>query len=142
MAIQRYPLKFIDLGGGKRRVAEYELGDVVGVNDGGTGSDNSVGALLNLGGIPSALIGVANGICPLDALGYVPSIHIPPLLTVRVYQVANEIARLAITNAQEADEAIQADDGTHCIHDGTVWVKRPFKEIQLLLANGTTLVNL
>ncbi len=65
--------------------------------------------------------GANNGICELDANGLVPTNHLPPLAITDVHVVADAAARLALT-AQEGDVAIQTDDSSSWIYDGTAWV--------------------
>jgi hypothetical protein len=66
--------------------------------------------------------GANNGICELDANGLVPTNHLPPLAITDVHVVADETARLALT-AQEGDVAIQQDDSSSWIYDGSAWVQ-------------------
>ena len=66
--------------------------------------------------------GANNGICELDANGLVPTNHLPPLAITDVHVVADETARLALT-AQEGDVAIQQDDSSSWIYDGSTWVQ-------------------
>jgi hypothetical protein len=66
--------------------------------------------------------GQNNGICELDANGLVPTNHLPPLAITDVHVVADQAARLALT-AQEGDVAIQTDDSSSWIYDGTTWVQ-------------------
>jgi hypothetical protein len=66
--------------------------------------------------------GENNGICELDANGLVPTNHLPPLAITDVHVVADEAARLALV-AQEGDVAIQQDDSSSWIYDGTTWVQ-------------------
>lgn len=68
--------------------------------------------------------GVAGGLATLDAGGKVPVAQIPATALPQVYVVANTAARLALT-VQEGDEAIQIDDGSHWIYDGSAWYSRP-----------------
>jgi hypothetical protein len=65
--------------------------------------------------------GANNGICELDASGLVPTNHLPPLAITDVHVVANEAARLALV-AQEGDVAIQTDNSSSWIYDGSAWV--------------------
>jgi IS5 family transposase len=65
--------------------------------------------------------GANNGICELDANGLVPTNHLPPLAITDVHVVADEAARLALI-AQEGDVAIQTDDSSSWIYDGSAWV--------------------
>lgn len=65
--------------------------------------------------------GANNGICELDANGLVPTNHLPPLAITDVHVVANEAARLALV-AQEGDVAIQTDNSSSWIYDGSAWV--------------------
>jgi len=66
--------------------------------------------------------GANNGICELDANGLVPTNHLPPLAITDVHVVADEAARLALV-AQEGDVAIQEDDSSSWIYDGSTWVQ-------------------
>jgi hypothetical protein len=66
--------------------------------------------------------GQNNGLCELDANGLVPTNHLPPLAITDVHVVADQAARLALT-AQEGDVAIQTDDSSSWIYDGTTWVQ-------------------
>ena len=66
--------------------------------------------------------GANNGICELDANGLVPTNHLPPLAITDVHVVADEAARLALV-AQEGDVAIQSDDSSSWIYDGSTWVQ-------------------
>ena len=65
--------------------------------------------------------GANNGICELDANGLVPTNHLPPLAITDVHVVADEAARLALI-AQEGDVAIQTDNSSSWIYDGSAWV--------------------
>lgn len=65
--------------------------------------------------------GANNGICELDANGLVPTNHLPPLAITDVHVVADEAARLALV-AQEGDVAIQTDNSSSWIYDGSAWV--------------------
>jgi hypothetical protein len=66
--------------------------------------------------------GQNNGICELDSNGLVPTNHLPPLAISDVHVVADQAARLALT-VQEGDVAIQTDDSSSWIYDGTTWVQ-------------------
>jgi len=66
--------------------------------------------------------GANNGICELDANGLVPTNHLPPLAITDVHVVADEAARLALV-AQEGDVAIQTDNSSSWIYDGSAWVQ-------------------
>ncbi len=68
--------------------------------------------------------GAANGYADLDVGGKVPAARIPAVALPEVHVVADATARLALT-VQEGDEAIQLDDGSHWIYDGTTWHLRP-----------------
>lgn len=68
--------------------------------------------------------GAVNGLATLDAGGKIPVAQIPATALPQVYVVANAAARLALT-VQEGDEAIQIDDGSHWIYDGSTWYLRP-----------------
>ena len=65
--------------------------------------------------------GENNGLCELDANGLVPTNHLPPLAITDVHVVANATERLALV-AQEGDVAIQQDDSSSWIYDGSTWV--------------------
>lgn len=70
-------------------------------------------------------VGVPGGVAgPLDENGQVPIEEIPDAALPQVYPVANAAARLALT-VQEGDEAIQTDNGSHWVYDGTTWYLRP-----------------
>ena len=77
--------------------------------------------------------GQNNGLCELDANGLVPTNHLPPLAITDVHVVADQAARLALT-AQEGDVAIQTDNSSSWIYDGTTW-------IQFGLSGGVLSVN-
>jgi hypothetical protein len=68
--------------------------------------------------------GLVGGYASLDALGKVPTAQIPASALPEVHVVADATARLALT-VQEGDEAIQVDDGSHWIYDGSSWFQRP-----------------
>lgn len=68
--------------------------------------------------------GAANGYASLDGGGKIPAAQIPAVALPEVHVVADATARLALT-VQEGDEAIQLDDGSHWIYDGTSWHLRP-----------------
>jgi len=76
------------------------------------------------GAIQSSEKGAANGVASLDASGKVPTAQIPASALPEVHVVADAAARLALT-VQEGDEAIQTDDGSHWIYDGTSWYQYP-----------------
>jgi hypothetical protein len=65
--------------------------------------------------------GANNGICELDANGLVPTNHLPPLAITDVHVVADATERNALV-AQEGDVAIQTDDSSSWIYDGSLWV--------------------
>ena len=65
--------------------------------------------------------GANNGICELDANGFVPTNHLPPLAITDVHVVADATERNALV-AQEGDVAIQTDDSSSWIYDGSAWV--------------------
>lgn len=50
------------------------------VADGGTGATTASAALANLGGVPTAIVGAADGIATLDGGGHIPSAQLPPLV--------------------------------------------------------------
>lgn len=81
--------------------------------------------------------GQANGICELDANSLVPTNHLPPLAITDVHVVADATERLALT-AQEGDVAIQSDDATSWIYDGTSWVQFTSGGGGVLSVNGQT----
>ena len=70
----------------------------------------------------SAQKGENNGLCELDANGLVPTNHLPPLAITDVYVVADATERLALV-AQSGDVAVQTDDSTSWIYDGSAWVQ-------------------
>jgi hypothetical protein len=74
--------------------------------------------------LSTADIGSPNGIPSLDSGGKIPASQLPALAIPEVSVVANAAARLALF-AQEGDEAIQTDDGSNWIFDGTIWIARP-----------------
>lgn len=76
------------------------------------------------GAVPTTEKGSAGGVATLDAGGKIPAGQIPAVALPEVYVVADETARLALT-VQEGDEAIQTDDGSHWIYDGSTWHDRP-----------------
>ena len=76
------------------------------------------------GALPTTDKAQPNGIASLDGGGKVPVSQIPATALPQVYVVADEAERLALT-VQEGDEAIQLDDGSHWIYDGTTWYERP-----------------
>lgn len=76
------------------------------------------------GAIPITDKAAPNGVASLDVGGKVPVAQIPATALPEVHVVADEAARLALV-VQEGDEAIQLDDGTHWIYDGTTWYERP-----------------
>jgi hypothetical protein len=80
--------------------------------------------------------GANNGICELDANGLVPTNHLPALAITDVHVVADEAARLALI-AQEGDVAIQTDDSSSWIYDGTAWVAFGVSGA-VVLVNGQT----
>lgn len=69
-------------------------------------------------------LNVANGVAALDAGGKISVAQIPAIAVPSVSVVADAAARLALT-VQEGDEAIQLDDGSNWIYDGTTWQLRP-----------------
>jgi hypothetical protein len=66
--------------------------------------------------------GANNGICELDANGLVPTNHLPPLAITDVHVVADATERNALS-AQEGDVAIQTDNSSSWIYDGSAWVQ-------------------
>jgi len=89
---------------------------------GNTSNPHSVTAA-QASAIPTSEKGAANGVCELDSGGKVPATKIPAVALPEVHVVADETARLALT-VQEGDEAIQTDDGSHWIYDGSTWHQR------------------
>ena len=89
-----------------------------------TKSQVGLGNVDNVQQIPLTEKGAVNGVATLDAGGKIPSGQIPAVALPEVYVVADATARLALT-VQEGDEAIQTDDGSHWIYDGSTWQKRP-----------------
>lgn len=67
--------------------------------------------------------GVAGGYASLDVGGKIPVAQIPAVALPTVSVVADATARLALT-VEEGDEAVQTDDGSHWIYDGTTWIQR------------------
>lgn len=90
---------------------------------GSTTNPHSVTAA-QVGAIPSALKGNPNGVAELDASTKVPVAQIPDRALSSVFTVANAAARLALT-VEEGDEAIQTDDGSQWLYDGSAWIQRP-----------------
>jgi len=117
----KFPVKVVTPG---TSLGEFEVGDSIGIDSGGTGGITAPAALSNLGAEASANKGNANGYASLDGGGKIPAGQIPAVALPEVHVVADETARLALT-VQEGDEAIQLDDGTHWIYDGTSWFERP-----------------
>ncbi len=90
----------------------------------------------------SAQKGQNNGLCELDANGLVPTNHLPPLAITDVHVVADATERLALS-AQEGDVAIQTDDSTSWIYDGSAWVQFAIGGSGVSSVNGQTgVVNL
>jgi hypothetical protein len=81
--------------------------------------------------------GENNGICELDANGLVPTNHLPPLAITDVHVVADATERLALV-AQEGDVAIQTDDSTSWIYDGSAWVQFAIGGSGVSSVNGQT----
>lgn len=79
---------------------------------------------VQVGAIPVTEKGAIAGIATLDAGGKIPVSQLPATALPEVHVVADATARLALT-VQEGDEAIQLDDGSHWIYDGTTWYNRP-----------------
>ena len=92
-----------------------------------TGNPHSVTAA-QAGAVPTTEKGAANGVATLDAGAKIPVAQIPAVSLPEVYVVADAAARLALT-VQEGDEAIQLDDGSHWIYDGTTWYERPQPQV-------------
>jgi len=144
------PLKVRRTLGNTDALAEFEPNDTVGVADGGTGGNTAATARAALGAsskvetdnhandqanshnvtaaqagaVSLAEKGIANGVSTLDAGGKIPAAQIPAVALPSVHVVADEAARLALT-VEEGDEAVQLDDGSHWIYDGTSWFMRP-----------------
>lgn len=140
------PLKVRRTIGDTDALAEFEPGDSVPVNQGGTGATDGVTALANLGGLGSAHSsntsnphsvtanqtgaiatsqrGVANGVASLDAGGKIPASQIPAIAIPSMHVVTNTATRNALV-VQEGDEAKQLDDGSHWIYDGATWHTYP-----------------
>ncbi len=76
------------------------------------------------GAIQSSEKGAVNGVASLDSGGKVPTAQIPASALPEVHVVADAAARLALT-VQEGDEAIQTNDGSHWIYDGSSWHQYP-----------------
>ena len=85
----------------------------------------------------SAQKGENNGLCELDANGLVPTNHLPPLAITDVYVVADATERLALV-AQSGDVAVQTDDSTSWIYDGSAWVQFAIGASSVLSVNGQT----
>lgn len=74
--------------------------------------------------------GVAGGVAPLDNSGKIDISYIPSTVLTDVHGVADEDARLALSDLTEGDIAVQADDGSVWIWDGTQW-------LSMSVGNGT-----
>jgi hypothetical protein len=85
----------------------------------------------------SAQKGQNDGLCELDANGLVPTNHLPPLAITDVHVVADATERLALS-AQEGDVAIQTDDSTSWIYDGSAWVQFAIGGSSVSSVNGQT----
>jgi len=144
------PLKVRRTLGDTDALAEFEVGDTTALVHGGTSATTASGARTNIGaasqvdldlhendntnghGVTAAQTGavalsekaVANGVATLDGGGKIPAAQIPAVSLPEVHVVADTTARLALT-VQEGDEAIQLDDGSHWIYDGSAWHNRP-----------------
>ncbi len=160
------PIKVIRTGGDTTALQEFTPTDTVPVNQGGTGALDAANARANLGAadattvsnhigntsnphgttaaqvgaIPVGEKGNALGVAELDATGKVPVAQLPAAAIPNVFVVADATARNALT-VQEGDEAIQLDDGSHWIFDGTIWQERPsqiglFQLLQLIDTSG------
>lgn len=81
------------------------------------------------GAIPVGEKGAPNGVAALDASGKVPSTQIPATQLPSVHVVADAAERLGFPNLIEGDEAIQLDDGSQWLWDGSAWHPRPQSEI-------------
>jgi hypothetical protein len=67
----------------------------------------------------------------------VPTNHLPPLAITDVHVVADATERLALS-AQEGDVAIQTDDSTSWIYDGSAWVQFAIGGSGVSSVNGQT----
>jgi hypothetical protein len=56
----------------------------------------------------------------------------------KVYQVADAAARIALTPLYEGDEAIQADDDSQWVWDGSAWIQRAEHQPMVLQAKGNS----
>ena len=98
---------------------------VAAFNHAGITSGNPHGTTAaDVGAIPAAEKGAANGVATLDATGKIPVGQIPASAIPELFVVADATARLALT-VQQGDEAIQLDDGSQWIYDGSAWIARP-----------------
>ena len=77
-----------------------------------------------VGAIPTAEKGAANGVASLDGSAEVPVAQLPERAKSKVDQVANAAARLALP-ALEGDVAEQLDTGEFYHFDGTSWLLVP-----------------
>lgn len=79
-----------------------------------------------VGAIPTAEKGAANGVATLDGSGDVPIAQIPDSARPIVHEVADAAARVALGLGanDEGHEAIQADDSSQWLWTGTAWVSR------------------
>ncbi len=151
------PIKALpDPSGDTNALAEFTSIDSIPVANGGTGALTAPSARTNLGAasqadhtahlgdtgnphvvtavqvgaIPTAEKGVANGVAPLNALNEIPLIHIPSAAIPEVDVVANAAARIAlIPSRQEGDSLFQTDDSSTWKHDGTTYISWSPQEI-------------
>ena len=89
--------------------------------------------VVQTGGIAATEKGVANGIATLDGTTHVPIAQIPAAALSKVYPVADAAARIALTPLYEGDEAIQADDDSQWVWDGSVWIQRASTHTPMVL---------
>jgi len=74
--------------------------------------------------------GVAGGVAPLDNAGKIDISYLPSTVLTDVHAVADETERLALPDLVEGDVAVQADNGSVWIWDGTQW-------LSISVGNGT-----
>ena len=100
--------------------AKPSVDAVVSAHDGST---EPAGDVSSSEPITQDQLGTANGIPTLDGGGKIPSAQLPATAIPSVSVVADSTARLALT-VEEGDEAIQTDDGSQWIYDGSTWIQR------------------
>lgn len=88
-------------------------------------------------GITAAVVGVPNGVPSLDSGGKIPSSMLPAQSLPQVYVVSDASARNALT-VEEGDEAIQTNDGSHWVYDGSSWYERPIGTGDVVGPNSVT----